>query len=181
MAARAQGPRRGAGGRYASPVTVACALLVPLRHHPPGVREAARAALRSGADESLAVVGSPPAAEAVPEEMTVLLDGATAPDEASAARVAVDWAARSGHAALVVGYGELGQFPCVGRGEAWAALVGAPGVAPVVVGTRRAQPAGLVRLEATSWSLLPLSGGLEVLWRARPELAGELDLTALVG
>lgn len=142
-----------------------------------------RAALGSGADEVLAVVASADLAGSVPEGATVLLDDAPAADEASCARVAIDWAARSGHDAVVVAHGgELRRSPAARVTAAWAALVEAPsGGAPVVVGVRRGQAAGLVRLEASTWALLPLSGPLAVLWQARPELASQLDLTRLLG
>lgn len=157
-------------------MTVCAAVLAPSgRPAPPGLREAVAAALASGAEETLAVVGVAAAAAVVPEAATVLLDDAAAPDEASAARVAVDWAARAGHAAVVVAFGDLRRVAAASA-EAWTALVQVPAKDPVVVGTRRGEPAGLARLEAASWSLLPLSGPLAVLWRAHPELASKLEL-----
>ena len=160
-------------------MTVAAAVLLPSRAGGGGLGEAVAAALGSGADETLAVVGSAGAAAAVPEGATVLLDDAKSPDEASAARVALDWVARAGHATVVVAYGDLRRSPAVRHRGAWSCLVEATPRSPVLVGTRRGHPAGLVRLEAASWSLLPLSGTLAVLWQTRPELAAELDLSDL--
>lgn len=163
-------------------MTVLAAVLAPSRHGA-GITEAVGAALACGADEVLAVVVVAELAGAVPEGATVLLDDAPAADEASCGRVAIDWAARNGHDAVVVAHGgELRRSPSARVAAAWAALVEAPaGGVPVLVGVRRGQPAGLVRLEAPSWALLPLSGPLAVLWQARPELAGQLDLTRLLG
>lgn len=173
---------RPAGGqvpaRYASPVTVAAALLVPSSAGPvPGLREAAVAAMASGADEVLVVLSSAALAAAVPEGATVLLDDAQGADEASTARVAADWSARAGHTTLVVCHARLGRTGSVAsRSGAWAALVASTAKEPVLVGTYRRAPAALVRLDAAVWSALPLSGHLEVLWRARPELAAEVAL-----
>lgn len=162
-------------------MTVAAAVLVPSPRPAPRLAEAVQAALGSGADEVLVVLASREAAAGVPEGVTVLLDAAGSPDEASAARVALDWSARAGHTSAVVAFGEPARSPAVREQAAWAALVEAPaGGPPVLVGVRRGQPAGLVRLEAPAWTLLPLSGALGVLWRARPELAAELDLTGLL-
>ena len=159
-------------------MTVAAALLVPPSAGPaPGLREAVVAALASGADEVLVVVSSAALAGAVPDGATVLLDDAPGADEASTARVATDWSARAGHTALVVWRGPFARSGSVAtRRGAWAALVGSVVKEPVVVGTYRRAPAGLVRLDAAVWSALPLSGSLEVLWRARPELSAEVAL-----
>lgn len=160
-------------------MTVAAAVLAPFTAvgSAPGLRAAAEAALSAGADETLVVVAGAELARVVPDDATVLLDDASVPDEASAARVALDWAARAGHGAAVVAYGDL-RRGAAGEREAWAALVTVAAGEPVLVGIRRRRPTGLVRLEASIWSLLPLSGSLEVLWRARPELAGDLELGA---
>jgi hypothetical protein len=158
-------------------VTVAAAVLAPssLRGFAGGLRGAVEAALSAGAEETFVVVGDAQLGAVLPEGATVLLDGSFAPDEASAARVALDFAARSGQSAVVVGYGDLTRGAVLER-DAWAALIEADATVPVVVGTWRHRPAGLVRLEASSWSLLPLSGSLELLFRARPELVGQLEL-----
>lgn len=163
-------------------MTIAAAVLAPAPATAPSALAAVvAAALESGADEAFVVVSSPALASAMPEPATVLLDAAKVPDEASGARVALDWAARAGHTGAVLGYGDLRRLaPTLTSDRAWAALVGAEApVPPVLVGTRRRAPAGLVRLEAAAWSLLPLTGTLEVLWRSRPELKGEVALDGL--
>lgn len=128
-----------------------------------------RRALQAGLDEVLAVLTDEGDAAGLAEDATLLLDEADVPDEASSLRVATDWCARSGHDRLIVAlFGAAVLEP-----EAWRTLASASGP-PVLVARDRRRGLGVVRLEATVWSLLPLEGRADVLWRSRPELAAEL-------
>jgi hypothetical protein len=174
-------PGRPCTAHYAAVVTQAAVVLVDAR--PPaasrgrrGADPAAanlRAALAAGFSEVLGVVTDERAAAGLPEEATLLLDEAAAPDESSSLRVALDYCAREGYDSLVVA---LLDAKAVLPAQ-WAALGAAPG-SPVLRGRDRRGPLGLVRLEATVWSLLPLDGPVAVLWRARPELASDALIVA---
>lgn len=149
---------RSGGGRRGGPLGAAANL---------------RAALGAGFAEVLAVLADERMAASLPEEATLLLDEAAAPDEASALRVAIDYCARAGHDAVVVALFAAAALDAA----SWSALAGAGG-APVRTGKTLRGSVGVVRLDATVWSLLPLEGRVEVLWRARPELAADVVLDA---
>lgn len=126
-------------------------------------------ALDAGLDEVLAVITDEAAAAECPDGVTVLLDESGSGDEASLLRVAADWSARAGHDRIVVALGSALSV----TGAAWRAVADADD-AQIVVAKNARGPIGLVGVRASVFSLLPLEGGVEVLWRARPELAREL-------
>ncbi len=129
-----------------------------------------KAALDAGFDEVLAVVTDVAAASGLPDGVTVLLDEAGEPDEASSLRVATDWCARMGHHDVVV----AALFEAAPlEAEAWRRLAEATGT-PVVLARNLRGRLSVARLEAGIFSLLPLEGRVEVLWRSRPELMSEL-------
>lgn len=130
----------------------------------------ARAALDANFDEVLAVVTDAAAASGLPDGVTVLLDEASEPDEASSLRVATDWCARMGHHDVVVAaLYEAGPLDVAG----WRHLAEATST-PIVLARNRRGRLAVARLEATVFSLLPLEGRVDVLWRSRPELMSEL-------
>lgn len=122
-------------------------------------------------DEVVVVTGAYDLDDALPEGTTVLRNDMWATGRASSLRAAADWCARRDHTAMVVG---LADQPGLSE-TAWRALA-APFPTPVAVATysrRRDHP---VRLEATVWALLPVSGdeGARALMRSRPELVTEV-------
>ena len=117
----------------------------------------AASAVAAGLGEVVVVVGPAASLSHLPAEVTVLVDRADTPSEAAALRAAVDYAQRSGADALLVA---LGEALAAGRR-------GRPGeLAPHRGGAGRrdrrrhrgGRPAGLVRLAAAVWPLLPLEG-----------------------
>ncbi len=130
-----------------------------------------RAAAAAGFADVIGVLTDERAAAGMPEGVTLLLDEADVPDEASSLRAALDYCARAGHDVAVVALQGAALLDSAG----WAALAAAGGP-PVRVGVGARGPVGAVRLDASVWALLPLEGRADVLWRARPELAAELAL-----
>ena len=131
-----------------------------------------REALAAGFDEVIAVVRDPDLAAELPEDVTVLLDESAQADEASALRVAADWCARSGHDRLVVALAAARVAPT----PVWS-LLEVTDTTPVLLARDARGAIGVVRLDASVWSLLPLSGGVDALWRARRELVTEVLVT----
>jgi molybdenum cofactor cytidylyltransferase len=122
-------------------------------------------------DELVIVTGAVDYGDVIPEEATVLRNDGWDQGLATSLGVALDWCHRQGHAAAVLG---LGDLPGLTVG-AWRDVADAGG-GPIVVATydgRRGHP---VRLDASVWSLLPSSGdeGLPALLRTRPELVVEV-------
>ncbi len=132
---------------------------------PPGATpgrlgELVGAARGAGPDEVVVVVGPATSLRHLPEEATVIVDHAGAPSEAAALRAVVDYAQRSGAGELVVALGAaVGNLPAADP-ESWRRLREAP-AGEIVVGTVGGQPAGMVRLAAAVWPLLPLDGRVE--------------------
>jgi exopolyphosphatase/guanosine-5'-triphosphate,3'-diphosphate pyrophosphatase len=128
---------------------------------PAPLASVAASAVASGLGEVVVVVGPAASLRHVPAEATVLVDRADAPSEAAALRAAVDYAQRSGADALVVA---LGEALVAGRAgadpENWRRMGEAP-AGEIVVGTVGGRPAGLVRLAAAVWPLLPLEGRVD--------------------
>jgi len=120
--------------------------------------EVARAAGGAHPDEVVVVVGPTARLRGLPEDATVIVDRAGAASEATALRAAVDYAQRSGADVLVVALEDaLAAGPVAADRECWRRIAGAsPG--EIVVGTIGGRPAGLVRLSADAWPLLPFDG-----------------------
>ena len=135
----------------------------------------ARAALSGGFDEIVAVVSDRLQASRFPDDATVLLDESEA-GEAGALHAALDWCARIGHGAVVVGLlSSTRGADLLIEPAAWAALLGEDRL-PISVATRSGQRASLVRLDASVWSLVPLEGGLGSMLAAKAELVSEVEV-----
>jgi nicotine blue oxidoreductase len=122
-------------------------------------------------DEVVVVTGAYDLAEVLPEGLTVLRNEMWATGRASTLQTAADWCARQGHDAMVVG---LADQPGLSE-TAWRALA-EPFRTPVAVATYEGTRDHPVRLEASVWALLPVSGdqGAKALMRSRPELVTEV-------
>jgi len=128
-------------------------------------------ALEAQLDELVVVSGALDLSAVVPDDATLLCNEDWHLGQATSLRVALDWCARQGHLAAVIGLGDLPGLTA----DAWRAVAGARG-GPIVFATyfgRRGHP---VRLDAEIWSLLPISGdeGARSLANRRPELVTEL-------
>lgn len=157
----------GAGSRFTG---AGSKLLAPFRGRPL-VLWAVNAARDAGLEETVVVSGAADLSDAMPDDVTLLVNHAWAEGQATSLRTAVDWARRQGHAAVVIGLGDQPLVPA----EAWRAVARAPG-GPIVTATfdgRRRPP---VRLDAAVWDLLPAGGdeGARVLMAGRPELVTEV-------
>ena len=156
-----EGSRFG-GGRHK--------LLAPARGRPL-VSWAVAPALEAGLDEVVVVTGAVDLSGVLPDEVTVLGNELWKEGQSSSLRVAVDWCARRGHEAVVVGLGDQPGLTVA----AWRALA-APSPTPIAVATYGGVRGHPVRLEASVWPLLPVSGdeGARRLLRGRPELVTEV-------
>lgn len=157
----------GGGSRYRGPTHK---LLGDLRGRPV-VSWSIEAALGAGLDETIVVTGAIDLSEVLPGQITVLKNPGWAEGLATSLAVGLDWCARQGHRAAVIG---LGDQPLV-RTSAWQAVAAADH-APIVVATYGGQRRNPVRLGQDVWPLLPSSGdeGARTLMRSRPELVGEV-------
>jgi molybdenum cofactor cytidylyltransferase len=157
----------GGGSRYRGPTHK---LLANLRGRPV-VSWSIEAALGAELDETIVVTGAIDLSEVLPDQVTVLENPGWADGMATSLAVGLDWCARQGHRAAVVG---LGDQPLV-RTSAWR-TVAAADHAPIVVATYGGQRRNPVRLRQDVWPLVPSSGdeGARTLMRSRPELVGEV-------
>ena len=178
--------REAGAARYAAGVSIAGVILAAgsgSRFGGPGVKLLAEAkgrplvawaiepALEAGLDEVIVVSGAADLDGVVPADVTLLRNDEWQSGQATSLGVALDWAQRQGHAAAVVGLGDMPGLTT----SAWRAVAEAPG-GPIVVATyggRRGHP---VRLDAAVWTLLPTSGdeGARGLMSRRPELVVEV-------
>lgn len=128
-------------------------------------------ALQAGLDEVIVVSGAVALDDLVPDGVTLLHNEAWREGQSTSLQVAVDWAARRSHAAVVVGLGDLPGLTV----EAWRAVATAT-EAPVVAASYEGRRAHPVRLAAEVWPLLPPGGdeGARALWRSHPEIVVEL-------
>lgn len=145
-------------------------LISPFRGRPL-VLWAVGAALEAGLDETVVVSGAVDLSDCLPREVTLIDNHAWASGQASSLQVAVAWARRQGHAAVVIGLGDQPLVPA----EAWR-RVAAETSAPIATATFAGRRRPPVRLEASVWDLLPISGdeGARVLMAARPHLVVEV-------
>lgn len=157
----------GGGSRYRGPTHK---LLADLRGRPV-VCWSIEAALGAELDETIVVTGAIDLSGVLSEQLTVLENPGWAEGLATSLAVGLDWCARQGHRAAVIG---LGDQPLV-RTSAWRAVAAAD-QAPIVVATYGGQRRNPVRLRQDVWPLLPSSGdeGARTLMRSRPELVGEV-------
>ena len=128
-------------------------------------------ALEAQLDELVVVSGAQDLGAVVPDEATLLCNEDWDLGQATSLRVALDWCARQGHLAAVIGLGDLPGLTV----DAWRAVAGARG-GPIVFATYHGHRGHPVRLDAEIWSLLPTSGdeGARSLANRRPELVTEL-------
>ncbi len=122
-------------------------------------------------DEVVVVTGAIELSVVLPEGATVLLNERWQDGQSSSLRVGIDWCARQGHGSVVIG---LGDQPGL-TSEAWRALA-EPSPTPIAVATYRGRRGHPVRLDASVWPLLPVSGdeGARRLMRGRPDLVTEV-------
>ncbi|MGO9964610.1 MAG: NTP transferase domain-containing protein [Acidimicrobiales bacterium] len=128
-------------------------------------------AVEAQLDELVVVSGAVDLGGVVPDEATLLCNEDWHLGQATSLRVALDWCARQGHLAAVIGLGDLPGLTA----DAWRAVAGARG-GPIVFATYYGHRGHPVRLDAEIWSLLPTSGdeGARSLASRRPELVTEL-------
>ena len=145
-------------------------LTAPFRGRPL-VEWAVEAALGAGLDETVVVSGAVDLTGLVPEAVTLIDNHAWATGQASSLQVAVAWARLQGHGAVVIGLGDQPLVPA----EAWR-QVAAETSKPIVSATFEGRRRPPVRLDASVWDLLPISGdeGARVLMAARPDLVAEV-------
>ncbi len=157
----------GEGSRFAGP---SHKLLANLRGRPV-VTWSVQAALEAALDETLVVIGAVDLADHLPGGLTVLHNESWASGQASSLRVAMDWCARQGHSAAVVGLGDQPLVPAA----AWRAVATAA-TGPIVTATFGGKRRPPVRLDDSVWPLLPVTGdeGARALMAGRPELVFEV-------
>jgi CTP:molybdopterin cytidylyltransferase MocA len=163
----------GAGTRFSrdDPDAAPGAKLLANARGRPLIEWAVAPALEAELDELIVVSGACDLSGVVPASATLLRNDDWALGQATSLRVALDWCARQGHLAAVIGLGDLPGLTA----EAWRTVAAARG-GPIVFATyfsRRGHP---VRLDAEIWSLLPISGdeGARALASRRPELVTEV-------
>lgn len=135
------------------------------------VGAAVGAALASGLDETIVVVGAELIEAELPPGCTIAANALWEDGIATSLRVALDIADRHGHAAIVVG---LGDQPMIGP-DPWRA-VAEESEAPIAVATYDGRRRNPVRLDQSVWHLLAVTGdeGARRLMRLRPELVREV-------
>ena len=136
------------------------------------VVRALEAALRAGLDEVAVVQGAVALSGVVPEGVTVLGNEGWAEGVATSLHVAVAHAVAGGRGALVVGLADQPGVTSAG----WAAVATAALGVPIAVATYDGRRGNPVRLAASVWADLPVSGdeGARALIRARPDLVQEV-------
>jgi CTP:molybdopterin cytidylyltransferase MocA len=157
----------GSGSRFGGDVHK---LLAPARGRPL-VTWAVSTALDAGLDETIVVTGAVDLSSVLPAGVTVIANESWHDGQATSLGVGVDWCARQGHEAVVVGLGDQPGLTV----ETWRALA-APAPTPIAVATYHGKRGHPVRLAADVWPLLPPSGdqGARRLLEARPELVTEI-------
>jgi CTP:molybdopterin cytidylyltransferase MocA len=157
----------GAGSRFGGPGEK----LVADARGRPLVAWAISPALEADLDELIVVTGAVDLGDVIPGEATVLRNDQWELGQATSLGVALDWCHRQGHAAAVIGLGDVPGLTA----ESWRRVAHAPG-GPIVVATYKSKRGHPVRLDAAVWSLLPSSGdaGARTLMTRRPELVVEI-------
>ncbi|SRR5581483_1681725 len=128
------------------------------------------AALGAGLDETIVVVGAVDVD--VPAGATIVRNERWEDGQATSLQAAVAYGRAQGHRSIVVGLADQPLVPAA----AWTAVARHPGPEPVVTATFEGHRRPPVRLDATVWSLLPVSGdeGARALMRERPDLVAEV-------
>jgi molybdenum cofactor cytidylyltransferase len=144
-------------------------LLADLRGRPV-VAWALENVVTAGLDETYVVTGAADLSTLIPPEATRLHNAQWSAGIATSLAVAVDAARGSGHAAVVVGLGDQPFVPAA----AWRAVGG--GAGPIVVATYGGRRGNPVKLDASTWSLLPRTGdeGARMVMHRRPDLVEEV-------
>jgi molybdenum cofactor cytidylyltransferase len=142
--------------------------LVTVLRGRPVYQHALAAALASGLDEVVVVVGA--VALELPAGVTVVRNEQWADGQATSVQAAVRHAADGGHDAVVIG---LADQPFIAA-EAWRTV--AAGDGPIVVATYGGRRGNPVRLHRDVWPQLAVSGdeGARTLMRSRPDLVREV-------
>ncbi|HEV8065584.1 MAG TPA: NTP transferase domain-containing protein, partial [Acidimicrobiales bacterium] len=137
----------------------------------PLVSWAVAAAAGASLDDIAVIVGAVDLHAVLPVGVRIIENPNWASGQASSLQVAVSWASRCEHDAIVVGLGDQPLVPSA----AWMAVAAA--ATPIAVATFDGERRPPVRLDRSVWSLLPTAGdqGARVLMRARPDLVGEVE------
>lgn len=166
----------GAGARFTASGGTGHKLLAELDGRPI-LDHVLDAALAAGLDAVVVVQGARDLRAHARPGVVVLENERWAEGIATSLRVAVDWAGAAGHDAVVVG---LADQPGV-TPAAWAAVAAAPPHPPIAVATYAGVRGNPVRLAASVWSQLPVTGdeGARAVMRGRPELVREVPCSGL--
>ncbi len=131
------------------------------------------AALAAGLDETIVVMGAADLLDVLPDGVTVVINEGWADGMATSLAGALRLVAmqRRPHDAVVVG---LGDQPLI-EPAAWQAVAAATDQ-PIAVATYDGERRNPVRLAASVWPLLPLTGdeGARALMRRHPDMVGEV-------
>jgi len=154
----------GSGSRFQGPTHK---LLAPLGERTV-VDHALAAVLEAGLDEVVVVTGATPVP--TPPGVTVLHNPDWNDGQATSLQMAIRYASKRGHEAVVVGLGDQPGIPA----EAWRRVAAAD--ARIAVATYDGRRRNPVRLASDVWPALPVTGdeGARVLMRSHPELIREV-------
>jgi len=127
-------------------------------------------ALAAGLDQTFVVTGAADLSGLVPGPVTMVENAHWHEGQATSLQAAIAAARSSGFEAVVVG---LGDQPLIGP-DVWRAVAAAD--APIAVATYQGRRRNPVKLAATVWDHLPVSGdeGARALMRTRPDLVVEV-------
>lgn len=144
-------------------------LLAPFRGRPV-VSWAVGHALDAGLAATWVVTGAVDLDGLLPPEATLLANPAWAEGQATSLQAAVGAARRHDVAAIVVGLGDQPLIPA----SAWRAVASAGG--DLAVATYHGHRRNPVKLSASTWDLLPVSGdeGARTVLRSQPDLVEEI-------
>jgi molybdenum cofactor cytidylyltransferase len=155
----------GAGTRFVG----SHKLLAPFRNRPV-VSWAVEHAVAGGLDETWVVTGAVDLTGVLPPEARIVASPDWAEGQAASVQSALAVARAEALGAVVIGLGDQPLIPA----SAWSA-VGAS-TAPIAVATYDGRRRNPVKLDASVWSLVPISGdeGARSVIRNRPDLVQEI-------